>query len=223
MAVRLPDESPVVRFYTGDWRLVTGDFLADRALHLQFDQAVEFDGVLHREFPDDRLDKTCDDHCGCLLLGEATAHEIEELVVTDLGHGGLVPDLGVGLFDLHVGVGVRATLVVEDQRITTNEGLHVLRTALDPHEAAITTAAAVLGDRLGGDQRGRVRSSVNDLGTGIQMLTLSGKGDGENLSVSPSSINHTAGYFIVSLDPRFPSIHSIVALRYAAARLVTRL
>ena len=30
---------------------------------------------------------------------------------------------------------------------------------------------------------------------------------------APSSISHTAGYFIVSLEPKFPSIHSIVALR----------
>src|SRR3954449_12019840 len=33
----------------------------------------------------------------------------------------------------------------------------------------------------------------------------------------------TAGYFIVSLDPRLPSIHSTVASVSARARLVTRL
>ena len=56
-----------------------------------------------------------------------------------------------------------------------------------------------------------------------QMLTLSGKGDPRGLSVSPSSINQTAGYFDVTLEPRFPSIHSMVALRAPTARLVTRL
>src|SRR5262245_12781905 len=45
-------------------------------------------------------------------------------------------------------------------------------------------------------------------------------------SVSPlacSPINHTAGYFMVTLEPMFPSTHSIVAPSWATARLVTRL
>ena len=35
--------------------------LADRAFHLEFDQAVHLDGVLHRELLDDRLDESVDD------------------------------------------------------------------------------------------------------------------------------------------------------------------
>src|SRR5919108_5669516 len=45
-------------------------------------------------------------------------------------------------------------------------------------------------------------------------------------SVSPracSPSSQTAGYFIVTLEPRLPSIHSIVAPSCATARLVTRL
>src|SRR5436189_3158918 len=45
-------------------------------------------------------------------------------------------------------------------------------------------------------------------------------------STSPcarSPISQIAGYFIVSLEPRFPSTHSIVAFSYATARFVTRL
>src|SRR5215475_6070007 len=45
-------------------------------------------------------------------------------------------------------------------------------------------------------------------------------------SVSPracSPIRYTAGYFIVTLEPMFPSIHSMVAPACAIARLVTRL
>src|SRR5919199_2945705 len=41
------------------------------------------------------------------------------------------------------------------------------------------------------------------------------------LACGPSS--HTAGYFIVTLEPMLPSIHSMVAPSCAAARLVTRL
>ena len=45
-------------------------------------------------------------------------------------------------------------------------------------------------------------------------------------SVSPlacSPVSHTAGYFIVTLEPRLPSTHSMVAPSCATARLVTRL
>ena len=34
---------------------------------------------------------------------------------------------------------------------------------------------------------------------------------------------HTAGYFMVTLEPRLPSTHSMVAPACATARLVTRL
>src|SRR5579875_2258287 len=45
-------------------------------------------------------------------------------------------------------------------------------------------------------------------------------------STSPlaySPVIHTAGYFIVTLDPMLPSTHSMVAPASARARLVTRL
>src|SRR3972149_388822 len=43
-------------------RGVTNAVLADRTLHLQLDEAVELDGVLHRQLLDDRLDQAADDH-----------------------------------------------------------------------------------------------------------------------------------------------------------------
>src|SRR5689334_17124238 len=46
------------------------------------------------------------------------------------------------------------------------------------------------------------------------------------LSTSPLAcgpVMYTAGYFIVTLEPRLPSIHSIVAPSRHTARLVTRL
>src|SRR5215217_7367224 len=44
---------------------------ANRALHLQLDQAVHLDRVLHRELLGDRLDEPVDDHLGGLLLVQA--------------------------------------------------------------------------------------------------------------------------------------------------------
>src|SRR6185437_15770973 len=40
---------------------------------------------------------------------------------------------------------------------------------------------------------------------------------------APSPFRSTAGYFMVICEPRLPSTHSMVALRSATARLVTRL
>jgi len=45
----------------------------------------------------------------------------------------------------------------------------------------------------------------------------------ENLACAPSPRKVHDGYFMVSLLPRLPSTHSIVASLYATARLVTRL
>src|SRR6266516_4619933 len=65
---------------------------ANRALHLELDQPVHLDRVLHRELLDDRLDEARDDHPGRLVLVDPPALEIEELLVADLGDGGLVAD-----------------------------------------------------------------------------------------------------------------------------------
>src|SRR3954447_22064871 len=40
---------------------------------------------------------------------------------------------------------------------------------------------------------------------------------------APSPLRRTAGYFIVSCEPRLPSTHSMVAFLSATARFVTRL
>ena len=45
--------------------------LANRALHLQLDQAVHLDRVLHRELLGDRLDEPVDDQLGGFLLWDA--------------------------------------------------------------------------------------------------------------------------------------------------------
>src|SRR4249919_4334458 len=58
----------------------------DGALHLELDQPVQLDRVLHRQLTRDRLDEAVHDHRGGLDLRQAAAHEVEELVIADLGH-----------------------------------------------------------------------------------------------------------------------------------------
>ena len=69
----------------------------------------------------DRLDEAVDDHAHRLALGQAPAHQVEELVLADLRDRRLVADLGVALGDLHVGLGLRRRLLVEDQRVAADE------------------------------------------------------------------------------------------------------
>ncbi len=73
--------------------------------------------------PGDRLDEPVDDHAHRLLLGEPAAHQVEELVGSDLGHGRLMADLGVALLDLHVRLGLGDRVLVEDQRVAAHEAL----------------------------------------------------------------------------------------------------
>src|SRR3954466_15350697 len=85
---------------------------ANGAFHLQLDQAVHLDRVLHRELLDDRLDEAVDDELAGLLLGDAVRHEVEELLLADLRHSRLVADVDVVLADANRRVGVRARVLV---------------------------------------------------------------------------------------------------------------
>src|SRR5438093_875632 len=75
---------------------------ADRPLHLKLDEPVHLDGVFHRELLRDRLDEAVHDHRGRLRFGNPAAHEIEDLLVTDLRDGCLVSDRDLILLDFHV-------------------------------------------------------------------------------------------------------------------------
>ena len=57
--------------------------LANRAFHLELDQAVHLDGVLHRQLFHERLDETVDDHGAGFSFCEPAAGEIEQLLFAD--------------------------------------------------------------------------------------------------------------------------------------------
>src|SRR4051794_32879557 len=101
--------------------------LPNRALHLQLDQPVHLDRVLHRELLHDRLDEAVDDQLAGLLLADAVRHQIEELLVAHLGNGGLVADVHVVLADPDRRVRVGARLLVEQQRVADDLRAGVVR------------------------------------------------------------------------------------------------
>src|SRR5688572_1566570 len=127
--------------------------LANRAFHLQLDQPVHLDGVLHRQLLRDRLDEAVHDQLGGLLLGDTVRLEVEDLVVAHLRDRRLVADVHVVLRDADCRVGVGARLLVEQQRVTHDGGLGLRRTLRDLEQAAVARPSAVLRDRLGEDVR----------------------------------------------------------------------
>src|SRR5437588_10027951 len=94
--------------------------LAHTAGHLQLDQAVQLNRVLHREFLGDRLDEAVDDQRVGLGLIQATAHQVEELVVTDLRDGRFVADFGLVLFDANGWIGIGASMLIEQECVTAD-------------------------------------------------------------------------------------------------------
>src|SRR3954469_737243 len=90
---------------------------ANGALHLELDEAVHLDRVLHRQLLDDRLDEAVDDQLAGLLLGHPARHQVEELLLADLRDAPLVADVHVILADADRRVGVRARALVEQKRV----------------------------------------------------------------------------------------------------------
>src|SRR5919112_5407435 len=117
------------------------DPLTDRAFHLQLDQAVQLDGVLQRKLLRNGLDKAVDDHRYGLFLGEPAAHQVEELVLTDLGDGRLVLGVNLLLLDLDVRVRVRPRVLIKQERVALHPALRVLRPLMYLQKATVGRSA----------------------------------------------------------------------------------
>src|SRR5439155_529376 len=153
--------------------------LTDRPDHLELDEAVELDRVLHRQLLGHRLDEPVDDHRGGLVLREAARLHVEQLRVGDPADGGLVGDRHVRVLDLDVGPRVRARAAVHHQAVALDAGLGAARVVAHAHQAAVAHDPAVLGDGLGEDVRRRVRGEVDDLGARVLVDALAGDADVE--------------------------------------------
>src|SRR5690606_33381795 len=157
--------------------------LANAALHLQLDQSVQLDVVLQRQQLSDRLNEATHDHRARLLFRQASAHQIEQLLRTDLRDRRLVTDARTLLLDLDVRERVRARRLVQQQRVALDVRLRVLRTIVDLAETTIRRAAGPLRDRLRDDLRRRVRRRMDDLAARVLVLAVTGVGYGKDLAV----------------------------------------
>jgi hypothetical protein len=149
--------------------------------------------------------------------------QVEELLLADLRDGGLVADVDVVLADADRRVGVRAAVLVEQQRVADDLGLRAVGALGDLEQAAVRRAPAVLGDRLGEDVRGRVRRGVDDLAARVLVLAVAGERDRQDLAVGAlahevdARVLHRQLRAEVAVDP----LDGRVGL--GPARLVTRL
>ena len=84
---------------------------------------------------------------GRLVLGQAAAHQVEDLVGADLADGGLVGHRRVVFLDVDVRVRVAAADVVEHQRVAADAGDDVRGARRDLEVAAVGRPAAVLARR----------------------------------------------------------------------------
>src|SRR5437763_444299 len=91
----------------------------------------------------------------------------------------------LGLVDLHHRISVRARLLIEDERIA-----HDLRTrSLGPtsnfHEAPIGAPPPIFANRFRGNDRRSVGRAMHHFAASVLMLTMTSKGNGEDLAVCP--------------------------------------
>src|SRR5690606_4617780 len=151
--------------------------LADRAFHLELDEAVHLDRVLHRQLLHNRLDEARDDHAERVGFADTPAHQVEELLLTDLRDRRLVADADIVLTDIDVRIGVRAALFVQDERVANDAALAVMSAFVDLNQPAIPGPAAILRDRLRRDGGRSVWGGVNRLRPGVLVLATARERD----------------------------------------------
>src|SRR5690606_9415447 len=90
---------------------------ADAAFERDFQQLLGLHRELHGQLAEDLLAEAVDDQRDRVLLGDAAAAAVEQLVLADLGGGGLVLDRGAGIPHLDVGEGVGTALLADQQAV----------------------------------------------------------------------------------------------------------
>src|SRR5436189_2825438 len=153
----------------------------ERPLHLELHEPVELDRVLHRELLREDLEEALDDQVRRLVLGQAAAHQVEDLLRADLPDGGLVGHRRVVFLDVDVWIRVAPADVVEHQGVAADAGDDVGRARRDLQMAAVRRPATVLRDGLRDDAGAGVRGEVDGFRAGVLVLALAGDRDADDV------------------------------------------
>ena len=91
--------------------------LSDSAFEGNAEKFLGFNGKLHRQFVEHFFGVAVDDEADGVLSLNAALVAVKELVLTDFGSGSFVLHDGSLVVDIHVGEGVGAALVAQQQRV----------------------------------------------------------------------------------------------------------
>ncbi len=135
-----------------------------------------FDGELHRKFVHYLFGVAVDDESDGIFDANTPLPAVEELVVADLGGGGLVLDGSRGIGDDHIREGVCAASVAEKQGVALAvvAGIVGVDTHLD--ESAVGVLAVSGGYTFRNNTRARVTADMDHLGTRVRWLVIIGDG-----------------------------------------------
>src|SRR5699024_1178791 len=158
--------------------------LAYRSFHLQFDQTVELKCVLHWEFLRNRLDEATDNHRHRFFFLDAARHQVEQLLLGDLRNGCFVAQGDVVVADIVVRICIRTRDAIDQQRVTLNVGVRVVRVRVHLNQATVGSTATTAGNRLRNNVGGGVWSQVLHLGTGVLELAFASECYGQYFALS---------------------------------------
>ena len=135
-----------------------------------------FDGELHRKFVHYLFGVAVDDESDGIFNANTPLPAVEELVVADLGGGGLMFDRSRGVSDDHVRESVCAATVAEEQGVALAvvAGIVGVDTHLD--ESAVGVLAMSGRDTFRNNTRARVTADVDHLGARVRLLEIIGDG-----------------------------------------------
>src|SRR5690606_40548590 len=140
---------------------------AHAALQAHFQQLLGLDRELHRQLAEDLPAEAVHDHRDGVLFGDAAAAAVEQLVLADLGGGGLVLDGGAEILHLDVGEGVGAAALADQQAVALGVVARAVGVAVHLHQAAVGVLATAGADALGDDLGLGALADVDHLGAGV--------------------------------------------------------
>src|SRR5690606_18225738 len=118
-----------------------------------------------------------------------------ELVVADLGGGGLVLDHSARIAALDIGEGVGGAAITDQQRVALGVVAGAFGARAHAHQAAVGVGAAGGGAALGKDGGAGVRAQRCDLGAGVGLLGVVGERHGVELADAVVAAEDAAGVF----------------------------
>ena len=135
-----------------------------------------FDGELHRKFVHNLFGVAVDDESDGIFDANTPLPAVEELVVADLGSGGLVFDSSRWVSDDHVGESVCAAAVAEKQGVALAVVAGVVGMEAHFDESAVGVLAMSGGYTFRNNARARVTADVDHLGARVRLLEIIGDG-----------------------------------------------